>query len=72
MEVHVRVNESHVNRVREDQEATIELDADRDCVLTGKVKDVAPYPYPLRWHGAPLEYGTVITIKDPPESLRPG
>ena len=72
MEVHVRVNESHVNRVRPDQRATIELDADRKRVLTGKVKDVAPYPYPLRWHGAPLEYGTVITIDNPPKSLRPG
>lgn len=72
MEVHVRVNESHVNRVREKQLATIELDADRDSILSGEVKDVAPYPYPLRWHGAPLEYGTIITIKDPPKSLRPG
>jgi len=72
MEVHVRVNESHVNRVREEQLATIELDADRDTVLNGAVKDVAPYPYPLRWHGAPLEYGTIITIKNPPKSLRPG
>ena len=72
MEVHVRVNESHVYRVRPEQRASIELDADREHVLSGTVKDVAPYPYPLRWHGAPLEYGTVITINDPPDSLRPG
>jgi multidrug resistance efflux pump len=72
MQVDVKINESHVNHVKPGQPAEIELDADPDNVLRGIVKKVAPYPFPLRWHGAPLEYGAVITIIDPPPTIRPG
>ncbi|MEC9095488.1 MAG: efflux RND transporter periplasmic adaptor subunit [Planctomycetota bacterium] len=72
MEVAVRINESHINRVVPGQIARIELDADPDNPLEGEVNEVAAYPFPLRWHGAPLEYDTKVTIKDPPTTLRPG
>ena len=72
MEVAVRINESHVNRIQADQYARIELDADPDHPLEGKVRQVAAYPFPLRWHGAPLEYDTKVTVINPPSTLRPG
>ncbi len=72
MEVAVRINEANINRVIPGQAARIELDADPDNPLDGEVNEVAAYPFPLRWHGAPLEYDTKVTIKNPPASLRPG
>ena len=72
MEVAVRINESHVNRIETGQIAKIELDADPDNPLDGEVRQVAAYPFPLRWHGAPLEYDTKVTVINPPSSLRPG
>ncbi|MBK96927.1 MAG: hypothetical protein CMJ79_14615 [Planctomycetaceae bacterium] len=72
MEVAVRINESHINRVLPGQIARIELDADPDNPLDGEVNQVAAYPFPLRWHGAPLEYDTKVTIINPPPTLRPG
>ena len=72
MQVDVKVNESHVNRVKVGQPARIILDADPDSQLVGEVKKVAPFPFPMRWHGAPLEYGVEVRIIDPPASIRPG
>jgi HlyD family secretion protein len=72
MEVAVRINESHINRIQSGQSARIELDADPDNPLEGKVHKVAAYPFPMRWHGAPLEYDTKVTITNPPSTLRPG
>ncbi len=72
MQVDVRINESHVNRVKPGQPAEIQLDADPDNVLRGEVQEVAAYPFPLRWHGSPMEFGAVITIVDAPPSIRPG
>jgi len=72
MQVDVKINESHVNRINPGQAARITLDADPDLLLHGKVKEVAPYPFPIRWHGAPMEYGCIVTITDPPTTIRPG
>jgi len=72
MQVKVKINESHVNRIKPGQPSRIILDADPENTLRGEVKEVAPYPYPMRWHGAPLEYGAVVTIIDPPSTIRPG
>ncbi len=72
MQVDVKINESHVNRIKPGQPARITLDADPGNVLHGTVKEVAPYPFPVRWHGAPMEYGAVVTIDDPPPTIRPG
>lgn len=72
MQVDVKINESHVNRVKVGQTARIILDADPDSQLVGEVKSVAPFPFPMRWHGAPLEYGVEVRIIDPPASIRPG
>lgn len=72
MQVDVHINESHVNRVKIGDRVEIILDAAPETPLTGKVKEVAAYPFPRRWHGAPLEYGSVVTIDDPPASIRPG
>ena len=72
MQVDVKINESHINRIRPGMRSEITLDADPDKLLYGKVNRVAPYPYPMRWHGAPLEYGVEVTILDPPPTIRPG
>lgn len=72
MQVDVKINESHINRVGPTMRAEITLDADPVNTLYGEVKAVAPYPFPMRWHGAPLEYGVEIAIHDPPPSIRPG
>lgn len=72
MQVNVKVNESHVNRIKEGQSASIELDAEPGTVLRGEVKSIAPFPFPMRWHGAPLEYGVEVSIVDPPSTIRPG
>ena len=72
MEIHVRVNESHVNRVTAKQLARIELDSDPDNILLGEVTEVAAYPFPLRWHGAPLEYHTEVKITQASPGIRPG
>ncbi|MGI9467306.1 MAG: efflux RND transporter periplasmic adaptor subunit [Rubripirellula sp.] len=72
MQVDVKINESHINRVSPGMRAEITLDADPEKLLFGEVKHVAPYPFPMRWHGAPLEYGVEVAIKDPPPTIRPG
>ncbi|MAI71298.1 MAG: hypothetical protein CMM01_10325 [Rhodopirellula sp.] len=72
MQVDVKINESHINRVSPGMRAEITLDADPEQLLFGKVNRVAPYPFPMRWHGAPLEYGVEVAIKDPPQTIRPG
>ncbi|MBC8352789.1 MAG: HlyD family efflux transporter periplasmic adaptor subunit [Planctomycetes bacterium] len=72
MQVDVNINESHVNRIKPGQIAEIELDADPDKVLHGEVKEIAAYPIPIRWHGAPMEYGVTVRIMDPPPTIRPG
>ena len=72
MQVDVHINESHVNRVSVGDRVEIILDAAPETPLAGRVKEVAAYPFPRRWHGAPLEYGAVVTIDGPPASIRPG
>ncbi|HBV65527.1 MAG TPA: hypothetical protein DEF45_21185 [Rhodopirellula sp.] len=72
MQVDVKINESHINRVSPGMRAEITLDADPEKVLFGEVNRVAPYPFPMRWHGAPLEYGVEVAIEDPPSTIRPG
>ena len=72
MQVDVHINESHVNRVSVGDRVEIILDAAPEIPLVGEVKEVAPYPFPRRWHGAPLEYGAIVTIDNPPASIRPG
>ena len=72
MQVDVKINESHVNRIRPGQSARIILDADPENVLEGEVVSVAPFPFPMRWHGAPLEYGVEVAIINPPSTIRPG
>jgi RND family efflux transporter MFP subunit len=72
MQVNVKINESHVNRLKIGQSAQLELDADPGKVLAGEVHSIAPFPFPMRWNGAPLEYGVEVRITDPPANLRPG
>jgi multidrug efflux pump subunit AcrA (membrane-fusion protein) len=72
MQVDVKINESHVNNIESGQPVEIELDADPNNVLHGEVQEVAPYPFPMRWHGAPMEYGAVVKIINPPPTIRPG
>ena len=44
MQVDVKINESHVNRIRTKQLSQIELDSDPKNVLRGEVQEVAAYP----------------------------
>ena len=72
MQVDVKINESDVNHIKLGQPVEIELDADPHNLLRGEMKEIAAYPYPMRWNGAPLEYGAVVTIFDPPATIKPG
>ena len=71
IQVDVKINEFHYKRVKPDNWVRIELDADPDHPLEGKVQEVAEAPYPVRWHGAPIEYGAMVTIINPSPALRP-
>ena len=72
MQCEVKINESHVNGIKSGRPVRIELEADPDNPLKGKVKEVVPFPFPLRGQGALLEYGPVVTIIDPPSTIRSG
>ncbi len=72
MEVDVKINESHYKRIQPGNPVHIELDADPDHPLVGQVKEIAEAPFPVRWHGSPIEYGAKVTILNPPSYIRPG
>ncbi|GIT31628.1 MAG: hypothetical protein Ct9H300mP1_36740 [Planctomycetaceae bacterium] len=72
MRIAAKINDSKLNRVDVGNAVRIVLDIDPDLPLEGELAEVNPFPFPRRWHGAPIEYGAKIRVKNPPKSLRPG
>ena len=72
MRIAAKINDSKLNRVDVGNTVRIVLDIDPDLPLEGELAEVNPIPFPRRWHGAPIEYGAKIRVKNPPKSLRPG
>ena len=72
MQVDTKINDSKINRITVGSPCRIVLDVNPDLEIEGVLSSVEPFPYPRRWHGAPIEYGAVVELVDPPASLRPG
>ncbi len=72
MQIDTKISDSKINLVKMDNPVEIVLDVDPDRKIRGTLEKIEPFPYPRRWHGAPIEYGAVIRVLDPPESLRTG
>jgi HlyD family secretion protein len=72
MRVAAKINDSKLNRIQVGNSARIVLDINPDLPLSGELAEINPFPFPRRWHGAPIEYGAKITVKNPPRDLRPG
>lgn len=72
MRIAAKINDGKLNRIRLGNTVRIVLDVDPDLPLTGKLSEINPFPFPRRWHGAPIEYGARIEVNKPPQSLRPG
>ena len=72
MQVDVRINDSKIDQLEIGDPAEIVLDVDPELEIRGELAEIAPFPYPRSWPGAPIEYGAVVRILDPPAKLRPG
>lgn len=74
MQVVAKINESRVDLVKEGMPSRIRLDAFPEVELSGAVEKVSEYPLPQfnRYLEHIKEYGTDITIEDPPPGLRAG
>ena len=74
MEAHILVDETEVVHVHPGQSATVEVDAFPDREIAGEVFEVGNSAYdagPLGSQEA-KDFRVRITLKDPPENLRPG
>jgi len=74
MQVKVRINEAHINEIKQGLPVRITLDAFRKIPLDGIVETVSPYPLPAPWYNslAAREYETVVRIDSEADCLRPG
>lgn len=72
MQVDVRINDSKINQLEIGDPAEIVLDVDPELEIRGELAEIAPFPYPRSWVGAPIEYGAVVRVLNPPPNLRPG
>ena len=73
MQVSARVNESRVDKVKNDMQVTIKVDAFPGMELLGTVREVGEYPLPNASAYSTLkEYSSIIEIHDPPDGLRAG
>ncbi|HTN76339.1 MAG TPA: efflux RND transporter periplasmic adaptor subunit [Pirellulaceae bacterium] len=73
MQVKAKINESRVTFVRPGQPVTIKIDALDGAVLNGTVKRVSSFAEPTSFFGSNTkQYGTEITILDPPSNIRTG
>jgi RND family efflux transporter MFP subunit len=72
MRVNTKVHESMVDRVQKGLKAKIRVEAYPE-LLTGTVESVQPLPDPSNFMSSDIKvYTTLVTIDNPPESLRPG
>ena len=73
MQVKTNINDSQVKKVRDriGTPVRIVLDVDPDLPIEGELVKVEPFAYPQRWHGAPIEYGALVRVINPPSSMQP-
>ncbi|MEO2024055.1 MAG: hypothetical protein ABGX05_19685 [Pirellulaceae bacterium] len=73
MQVKAKINEGGIRYVRTDQDAVINVGALQGQVIKGKVIKVNQIPEPsVSWVSQVKEYGTLIEIINPPETIRSG
>ena len=73
MQVKTKIGESRVDRVKPGMEAIIRVEAIRGSELKGIVKTVSAYASDENWFNPNhKEYDAVITVVDPPPTLKPG
>ncbi len=74
MQVKAEVNEARIDQIEEGMPVAIRVDALPAAELEGELVKVTEYPVPRKnsYVAHIKNYGATITIKDPPESLRPG
>ena len=73
MQVKAKIGEARVDRVKPGMAATIRVEAMRGTELKGVVKTVSAYASDETWFNPNTkEYDAMITITDPPATLKPG
>lgn len=74
LQVKAKIHESTIKRVREGQEATVQLSALPGKILTGKVIKVGTVAADDNWASSIKEYETTVSIENLPKDagLRPG
>ncbi|WP_010585638.1 efflux RND transporter periplasmic adaptor subunit [Schlesneria paludicola] len=73
MQVKAKIGEARVDRVKPGMEAIIRVEAMRGSELKGIVKTVSAYASDEMWYNPNTkEYDAIITITDPPATLKPG
>ena len=73
MQVKAKINEAGIRYVEDEQEAVINIGALQGQVIRGEVIKVNQIPEPSSvWGSQVKEYGTIIKIIDPPETIRSG
>ena len=73
MQVKAKINEGGIRYVRTNQDAEINVGALQGKVIKGKVIKVNQIPEPsVSWGSQVKEYGTLIKIINPPETIRSG
>lgn len=68
----LKIPESMVTKVRQDQRAQVSIDAYPGLVLNGTVKSVASMPDPQHWLQDTNVYTVIVSIDNPPDYLLPG
>lgn len=74
MQVTAAVNESRIDRIEENMPVRIKIDALPELELTGTLTKVGEFPLPRTslYTAYIKNYAAIVTIHEPPESLRPG
>ncbi len=73
MQVKTKISEARVDRVKPGMEATVRIEAIRGSELKGIVKTVNAYASDDNWFNPNTkQYDAIITVNEPPETLKPG
>ena len=73
MQVHTKIGEARVDRVKPGMSAVVQIEALRGTELKGMVKTVNAYASDENWINPNVkEFDAIITLENPPETLKPG
>ncbi|MFM9959929.1 MAG: efflux RND transporter periplasmic adaptor subunit [Planctomycetaceae bacterium] len=72
MQVHTKIGEARVDRVKPGMLAVVQVEALRGTELKGTVTTVNAYASDENWFSNVKEFDAVITLEAPPATLRPG